>query len=710
MIVASPVAPEREDRAAPVAVLVFDLDPARDFTRVTQLGRTGETGETYAFDRNGRLLTESRFDAHLRQAGLVPVAGRGILAIEVRDPGGNMVEGFRPTQPRPLQPLTRMARSAIAGEAGLNLDGYRDYRGVPVVGAWRWDDELGVGLATEIDEAEAYRSLRITRRLVLFMLGATGVGALGVILALARRADALETSLAAQRSAGENLAKLARAVEHTDDAVLITDPHGVIQFVNPAFITITGYGTEEAVGHTPRELLWSGAQDSAFYENLWNTILSGETWRGTLTNRKKSGEHYIADETISAVRDESGAVTHFVAVQRDVTERRRLEAQLEEARRMEALTHLAGGMAGEFNNLLTPILGFSDLLRASLGEEDPRAEQAAEIYRTAERAAELFRQLLLFSGRHTVQVQPVDLNRLVAELEPRLRAALGETVDVRIMTARPLSVVRVDPRQIEAGLLNLALFARQAMPTGGVLTFQTNMATLDSDAVARLPRARPGNYACLTVRDTGRGIPPKVRSRLFEPFFTTKGMGHGEGLGLALLDGIVRQAGGFIEVSDEPGTGTAFALHFPATGDPEPSAARAASANQVGAKAQWGTETILLVDDDDAVRNVAARILRTSGYVVAEAADADDALDAVERYRDAVSLLITDVLMPKMSGRCLAEEVLLHIPEVKVLYISGYSDDALDHGCAGAQGRAFLPKPFTPSELLSCVRRLLDQD
>lgn len=541
------------------------------------------------------------------------------------------------------------------------------------------------------------------------MLEAAIVGALVVVWILWRRTRALAAGLQAQRAAAERSAQLARAVKQTEDAVVITDTAGVIEYVNPAFTTITGYGAEEAVGHTPRELLWSGVQDAVFYQNLWRVILSGETWRGTLINHKKSGEHYVAEETISAVCDEGGAITHFVAVQRDVTERRRLEARLEEARRTEALAHLAGGMAGEFNNLLTPILGFSGLLRASLDGEDPRAEQAAEICLAAERAAELFRQLLLFSGRHTVQVQPVDLNGLVAELEPRLRAALGEAVDVRIVTARPLSAVSVDPRQIEAGLLNLALFAREAMPAGGVLTLQTSMATLASDAGTRHPCARPGNHVCLTVRDTGRGIPPEARSRLFEPFFTIKGVGQGEGLGLAMVDGIVRQAGGFIEVADEPGTGTAFALYFPATGEPEPSAARAASANPTGAEARRETETILLVDDDDAVRNVAARILRASGYVVVEAADADDALDAVEQYRDAVGLLITDVLMPKMSGRGLAEEVLLRIPAAKVLYISGYIDDALDHVFAGAQGRAFLPKPFTPGELVSCVRRLLDQ-
>jgi PAS domain S-box-containing protein len=522
---------------------------------------------------------------------------------------------------------------------------------------------------------------------------------------LARRARALAASLEKEREAKEQAAELARAVEQTEDAVLLTDRQGVIEYVNPAFTTITGYAPEEAKGRTPGELLKSGRQDRAFYQMVWETILTGETYRGTLTNRKRSGELYVTDETISAIRNAAGGITHFVAVQRDITERRRLEAQLQQSQKLEAIGQLAGGIAHDFNNLLTPILGHAELLLRKLSSSERLVRNVGEIQRAGRRAASLTRQLLTFSRRQMVEPQILDLNRVLAEVASLLRRTIGEGIELSVIPGEPLGTVKADPSHIETVILNLAINARDAMPDGGRLTLETQNVDLDAAYVASHMGATPGPYLRLAVSDSGQGIPPDILARIFEPFFTTKNDQKGTGLGLTMVDQVVKQAGGFVEVYSEVGRGTTFKVYLPRA-DRETAPSTDTASNVMSLR---GVETILFVEDEEQVRDVATPALQDLGYTVLEAADGEAALRIADGQAGTIHLLLTDVVLPKMNGSQLAQALLKRRPGIKVLFVSGYTASVIKSLDVNVEGLAFLPKPYTPNSLAQRVRRLLDR-
>jgi sigma-B regulation protein RsbU (phosphoserine phosphatase) len=318
----------REDDGTVPCVLAFLIDPERDFTQILQRGRMGESGESYAFDRDGRLISRSRFEEDLQRIGLIASGEHGILNVEIRDPGGNLVQGFRPEAPRGEQPLTLMAESATSGRSDANLDGYNDYRGVPVIGAWVWDETTGLGITTEIDFSEAYGSLRWVRRM---FAGGAGTG-VALVLALTVM---FSVDSARRRKTELQLARQSAALEATVDGIGITDPQGTIRWVNPAFSALTGYSLDEVVGQNPRALK-SGAHDQSFYENMWRTISSGQVWSGELVNRRKDGSLYNEEMSITPVVNDDGEIVDYVAVKRDITERKQMEEELERARqRME---------------------------------------------------------------------------------------------------------------------------------------------------------------------------------------------------------------------------------------------------------------------------------------------------------------------------------------------------------------------------------------
>ncbi len=522
---------------------------------------------------------------------------------------------------------------------------------------------------------------------------------------LVYRARLLAASLEKERQARDQAAKLARAIEQTEDAVILTDRAGVIEYVNTAFTKITGYKPEEAIGKTPGQLLKSGEQDQAFYQMIWEEVLSGETWHGALTNRKKSGEFYVADESISAIRDDTGAITHFVGVQRDVTERRWLEVQLKQAQKLEAIGKLAGGIAHDFNNLLTPILGHAELLLARLPATALEARNIGEIARAGKRAAALTRQLLTVGRRQIGEPQVVDLNRMLDELGSLLRRTLGEPIDLAIVPGDALGKIKADPAQLESMILNLAINARDAMPDGGRLTLETRNVDLDADGVMFHHGASPGPYVRLAVSDTGKGIPLDIRSRIFEPFFTTKEVLKGSGLGLAMVDEIVKQAEGFVEVESEVGKGTVFHVYFPRAGG-EAAPACEAPPSVINLR---GQETVLFVEDEELVREVAAPALRDLGYAVLEAPDGEVAIRLADAYPDAIHVLLTDVILPGMNGRQLADTLMRRRPSVKVLFVSGYTATVIRSYDVSTAGLAFLPKPYTPNALARRVRELLDR-
>jgi PAS domain S-box-containing protein len=391
----------------------------------------------------------------------------------------------------------------------------------------------------------------------------------------------------------------------------------------------------------------------------------------------------------------------------DLSEQRQLEGQFRQAQKMEAIGTLAGGVAHDFNNLLTIISGYSEMLLSDLAPTDPTREMIAEIRQAGERAAGLTRQLLAFSRQSVLETRVLDLNHVVGENERMLRRLIGEDVDLTTVLHPALAPVRVDPNQIGQVIMNLAVNARDAMPTGGRLTIETANVELDDTFATTHPEAKPGRYVLLAVTDTGSGISQAVQAHMFEPFFTTKGPGRGTGLGLATVYGIVKQSGGFVFVYSELGRGATFKSYFPVADARvalEPAPRVVTPSTEVAARA---TETILLVEDEEALRSIIRLVLQRCGYTVLEARHGEDALQLAERHVGPLQLLITDVVMPGVGGRELVERLAQFRPDLKVLYLSGYTDDAVvRHGVLQADV-AFLQKPFTMLALTDKIRQIL---
>jgi len=500
------------------------------------------------------------------------------------------------------------------------------------------------------------------------------------------------------------------ALDAAANAMVITDRHGTIQWVNPAFCALTGYSASEAVGKKP-SILKSGLHPAAFYSALWETVLDGRVWRAELVNRRKDGTLYHEEETITPLLDPGRNVTHFVAIKQDISERKRaemeqwkLEEQLRVSEKLRAVGSLAGGIAHDFNNLLAVILTYAEVAMDALPQGEPARDDILEIKNAGERAAELTRQLLAFSRRQVMRVEPVSLNAIAGGLEKMLRRLLGEHIELELTLLPSLGLTRADPGQIEQVIVNLAVNARDAMPEGGKLTIETAEITLDSDYVAMHPGVEPGQYVVLAVTDSGIGMDDSVRQRIFEPFFTTKPQGKGTGLGLATVHGIVEQSGGRVWVYSELGVGTTFKIYLPRLHEGQEAARGPAAATaRVG-----GTETVLVVEDEQPVRNIVERVLRAVGYKVLTAQNGQVALGVAERYAGQIHLVLTDVAMPKLGGRGLVEQLTQARPGIKALFMSGYADDAIvNHGVLDA-GLQFIGKPFGVGELLEKVREVLD--
>jgi two-component system, cell cycle sensor histidine kinase and response regulator CckA len=512
------------------------------------------------------------------------------------------------------------------------------------------------------------------------------------------------TDITGRKQAEATRIRLTMAIEQSAEAVMVTDAQGAIEYVNPAFERTTGYTRAEVLGQNLL-FLKSGAPDEAYYRTLWETISGGKTWRGRLLNRKKGGETFTEDASISPVRDEAGRITSYVAVKRDISHDLALEAQLLQSQRIESIGRLTGGIAHDFNNLISVMLSYSGFALEGLLDGDPRRDDILEVKIAAERAAALTRQLLAFSRNQVLQPVLLSLNKVAERVEKMLRRVLGEDIDLLQRLAPDLGLTRADPGQIEQVLLNLVVNARDAMPAGGNLTIETGNVHVGEEYAASHVAVQPGPYVQLTVTDSGCGMDLQTQTRIFEPFFTTKEPGKGTGLGLSTVYGIVRQSGGTIWVYSEPGRGTTFKILLPR----DLTATSATPGERPAAPTRLtGTETILLVEDEEALRRVARRALQSAGYTVLTAENGEEALRAIAQHVGDVHLLVTDVIMPKMGGQLLAQEVSKTRPVLKVLYMSGYTGDAVVHHGVLEAGVNFLAKPFIAAELLRKVREVLD--
>ena len=497
--------------------------------------------------------------------------------------------------------------------------------------------------------------------------------------------------------------RLMTAIEQVGEAIVITDAQGIIQFINPAFERTTGYSREEAVGQNP-SILKSDKQDELFYRNLWDTISAGRTWVGRIVNKRKDGTLYTEETTISPVRNTSGQIVNYVAVKRDLTEHLRLTSQFQQAQKMESVGLLAGGVAHDFNNLLTVINGESELLLNDLAQDDPRRATVEQIIQAGNRAASLTSQLLAFSRKQILRPKILDLNDVVGEESKMLHRLIGEDIDLISVLQPDLGLVNVDPGQIQQIIMNLAVNARDAMPNGGKLTIETaNVENVD-DQVRKNATGSAGPYVMLAISDNGIGMDAETQAHMFEPFFTTKGPGKGTGLGLSTVYGIVKQSSGFIWTYSELGEGTTFKIYFPrVAGKAYKFADR--SKREVGLR---GVETILLVEDDSLVRAFAARALRGQGYSVLEASNGREALQTAKEFVEEIHLILTDVVMPEMSGNELFSQIKAVRTGIKALFVSGYTSDAMVHHGTLDSSVSFLQKPFTADDLVQKVREVID--
>ena len=514
----------------------------------------------------------------------------------------------------------------------------------------------------------------------------------------------------AEEALRESQARLQLTFDQAPIGAAMVSPGFRFLQANDALCRFLGYTADELIGKTIAEVTHPEHRTSNLEQGRLMIEGQLDLVRADKRYLRKDGSVVWAHITVRLLKDPSGRALYFITMVEDITERKRaaeeqerLQAQLAQAQKMESIGRLAGGVAHDFNNLLTVINGYSTLALQRIPPSDPLARTIEEILRAGETAAALIRQLLAFSRKQVLRQEPVSLNQMVGGMEKMLVRLMGDDVEIVTRLLPSLELVLADRHQIEQVILNLAVNGRAAMPQGGTLTIETDRVNWGNYCPHCLDTVRPGQYVRVTVSDTGIGMDAETRRHLFEPFFTTKEIGHGTGLGLATVHGIILQSGGHIDVESQPGQGTSFRIYLPAV---EACVALAPAPEEAAAlPPQTGTETILLVEDQDEVRQFAAAVLQQYGYRVLLAASADDAL--LQCAGQTVDLLLTDVVMPRTSGCELAAELLSRQPLTKVLFMSGYSEEMLlEHGDA-MNGAMLLQKPFTPAVLAAKVREVL---
>ncbi|RBI70523.1 hybrid sensor histidine kinase/response regulator [Roseovarius sp. TE539] len=504
---------------------------------------------------------------------------------------------------------------------------------------------------------------------------------------------------------------LQAATDRINDIILITEAepidgpdHPRIVYANAAFERRTGYTREEALAGTPR-ILQGPETERAELDRIRAALKAWKPVRAELINYTKSGEPFWLELDISPVAEETGWYTHWIAVERDITERKDIERQLREAQKMEAVGHLTGGVAHDFNNLLTVILGNAELIseRAS----DPKLREMAEVtLSAAERGAEMTGRLLAFARRKPLNPKPTNMNQVLEAMQPLIRRTLPESIDIEFILDPDLGIAEIDTGELDSALLNLLVNARDAMEDGGKLTIETANVVLDDDYAARHIEVEPGEHVMMCVSDTGKGMDPETLRQVFEPFFTTKDVGKGSGLGLSMVFGFTKQSGGHIKIYSEPNEGTSVKLYFPRLSTEQETDVKPT----LEAPLKGGSEHILIAEDDDLVLEHLKNQLVSLGYRVSSAMSGPEALDVMKAHDD-IALLLTDIVMPGgMNGRELAEKAQLAQPSLKILFTSGYTENAIVHQGRLDPGVALLSKPYTRLELATKVRRVLDED
>ena len=504
--------------------------------------------------------------------------------------------------------------------------------------------------------------------------------------------------------------RLRVAIEQADEIIVITEPDGTINYVNPALEKITGYGPAEVLGRNMR-ILKSGKHDAAFYRELWRIISEGGTWKGQITNRRKNGTLYTEDVTISPVCESDGRIVNYVAVKRDITEHLMLTEQLQQAQKMEAVARLTGGVAHDFNNILMVIIGYTEIALAQLTPGQSLHADLEKILDAANRSTEIVRQLLTFARKQSIDPVPLDLNGSVERMLKIILRLIGENVELVWRPAGNLWLVNMDPTQVDQILANLCVNARDAIAGAGRVTIATDQLILGEESRSRLPGLIPGEFVLLSVSDNGSGIDRKTMQHIFEPFFTTKKAGEGTGLGLATVYGIIKQNNGFIDVTSEPGKGATFRIYLPRyRGEGRERRKESRMEPSRTERGRVAGETILLVEDDLTILDMEKNMLEGLGYRVLAAGRPREALRLAKRHAGEIDLLITDVIMPELNGWELAERMAVLYPGIRQLFMSGYTADVIARHGELDEGLHFIQKPFTARDLAYRIRQVLGEE
>jgi len=503
-----------------------------------------------------------------------------------------------------------------------------------------------------------------------------------------------------------SIRKLSQVIEQSPVSIVITDAEGSIEFVNAKFTEITGYTPAEVLGQNP-SILRSGETPVEVYRHLWETITAGGVWQGEFHNRKKNGGLFWEQATIAPVRDTDNVTTHYVAVKQDITEQKKLEAQLSQSRKMEAIGQLAGGVAHDFNNMLGVIIGHAEMALGESDLDDALHNSFEEILKAGLRSTDITRQLLAFARKQTIVPRILDLNETIEEMLKLLRRLIGEDIELAWLPGAKLWPLKMDPSQIDQILANLCVNARDAIAGVGKITIETHRVIFDDAYCAEHKGFSPGEYVMLAVSDNGSGMDKTTMDKIFEPFYTTKEIGRGTGLGLATVYGIVKQNVGFINVYSEPGHGSTFKLYLPRH---TAMAAQQEPMTGTAPQALRGHETILVVEDETLHLRVVKLMLEKYGYQVLAASTPADALRFAKGHTGGIHLLLSDLIMPEMNGRDLADEIIDLYPNVRCLFMSGYTGNVtVQHGVL-KEGIHFIQKPFAKLDLITKVRAVLDSE
>jgi PAS domain S-box-containing protein len=503
----------------------------------------------------------------------------------------------------------------------------------------------------------------------------------------------------------EYVRKLSQAIEQSPISIVITDIAGDIEFINSHFAESTGYSLAEVLGRNSR-ILKSGETSGEEYRQLWQTISAGGVWRGEFHNRNKNGELFWEQATIAPLRDAENRITHYVAFKEDITKHKALEERFFQAQKIESIGRLAGGVAHDFNNMLGVIIGHTEIALSRLAADHPLFAALKEIHKAANRSADLTRQLLAFARKQTIDPKVFDLNLTVTGMLKMLRRLIGEDIDLAWLPAAEELPVKMDPSQLDQILANLCVNARDAITGVGKVTIETHLVKFTADDCSTHPDFVPGEFVLLAVSDNGCGMDHKILSRIFEPFFTTKELGKGTGLGLATVYGIVKQNNGFINVYSELNQGTTYKIYLPQYSvGPE----RHEVEGSILPDAR-GDETILLVEDELSYLDIARQMLESLGYRVLAVASPDEAVRIAGEHPGKIQLLMTDVIMPGMNGRVLAQALASLCPGIGHLFMSGYTSDVIAHHGILDAGVNYIQKPFSLPDLAAKVRKALEGD